>query len=128
MIMCPLIMCKILTGKNREDIYNSPVSHGLFPGKKERMSLGNKKERWLFFYSAQFSSRVKHGGKCSDGADWLKKILRYCRIQDVRQSHKFHHGSHEKLGIWIDSKRKNLSRCENPAVSSKEMRFHHHYL
>ena len=33
-------------------------------------------------------------------------------VQDIQQSHKIHHGSHEKLECRIDSRRKNFSRDE----------------
>ena len=35
-------------------------------------------------------------------------------VQDIRQSHKLHHGSHEKLESIIDHKRKKCSRGKCP--------------
>ena len=35
-------------------------------------------------------------------------------IQDIRQSHKIHQGSNEKMVSGINSKRKNFSCGENP--------------
>ena len=35
-------------------------------------------------------------------------------VQDIRQSHKIHHGSHEAVESEIDNGKKNFIRGENP--------------
>ena len=43
---------------------------------------------------------------------WIIECLKMYKI--FRQSHKFHHGSHEKMESRINSKRENSGRDKNP--------------
>ena len=62
--------------------------------------------------------------KCSHNSDWQQKHLSYGsvkldnssseNVQNIRQSHKIHHRTHENLEIGSNSRRKYFSRRENP--------------
>ena len=120
-ITCQSMMRKTLRAQIRQNYY-SLLSRGHFLEGQKLCQKGTRGIGDLLYIDKLISTslrRAKRDAKCSQGVHWLQKELRYVpanlakrlskNMQDIRQSHKFHHRSHEKLESGIDCRRKNFN-------------------
>ena len=114
---------KILTAPIREDIYNSLLNYKCHKGMRGIGDLLHSDQHIL-----------KRDGKCCNVVVELQQRIRYGlgkldkrlfqNVQYSRQSHKVHHGNHEKL----DNRRNNSAEVKNHRGIFQGDRCYHYYL
>ena len=110
-------MWKNLTASIEEETYCSLVNCRLFFGEQKGCHKGTSvtsdwltHSDWEVRWKNVTMTWIDYKNQCYSPA-----ILDYImskNVQDIRQSHKIHHESHENVESWIDSRRKILPKVK----------------
>ena len=124
-ITCLLMMWKILMAQNREEIYESLIYRGLFPEEQNGCHKGNRDREELLYIDQHIINDSKTRRKNLTMA-WIDYKKAYDMIPQSWTAHcfkmnkmpdeviKFIEKNNRNMVSRIDSRRKNLSRSEDP--------------